>query len=157
MSIFLARIDDRLIHGQVTEGWSRVYKPDIIVVISDEVAKSDWEKELCLAALPPHVEGKVVTIDESIEIINTLLLDSRSSYVLFETPYDAYKAVKKGAGITSLNVGGMHSIKGKRKILDYIFVDENDSKYLKALQAEGITIDFRDLPEHETIDVMSKL
>ncbi len=157
MSIILARIDDRLIHGQVTEGWGRYIKPEYILVVSDEVALSDWQKELCLAALPDFMEGIVVTVDSAPEIINELDQDSRPVYVLFESPHDAYKVVEKGAKIHSLNVGGMHSEKGKREILDYIYVDDEDTKYLKALGNAGLKMDFRDLPGHENVDVLSKL
>jgi len=157
MPVILARIDDRLIHGQVTEGWGKILKPELIVVVSDKVASSDWEKELCLAALPAYISGNVVKIDDAAKIINELNSDPRASYILFESPYDAYKVVQKGAHITTLNVGGMHSAKDKREILDYIFVDENDSKYLKALRDKGISLNFRDLPNNENIDVMSLL
>ena len=157
MSIILARIDDRLIHGQVTEGWSKYLKPEYVVVVSDEVARSDWEKELCLAALPDFMNGIVVAVDEAPGIINKLNHDARSSYVLFESPHDAYKAVENGAQIYSLNVGGMHSKKGKREMLDYIYVDDKDSKYLKALSNAGLKLDFRDLPGHENVDVLSML
>ena len=157
MPVILARIDDRLIHGQVTEGWGKILKPELIVVVSDKVASSDWEKELCLAALPAYFKGIVVKIDDAAKIINELNSDLRASYILFESPHDAYRVVQKGAHITNLNVGGMHSAKDKREILDYIFVDENDSKYLKALRDKGILLNFRDLPNNENIDVMSLL
>ena len=157
MPVILARIDDRLIHGQVTEGWGKILKPELIVVVSDKVASSDWEKELCLAALPAYIRGNVVKIDDAAKIINELNSDLRASYILFESPHDAYRVVQKGAHITNLNVGGMHSAKDKREILDYIFVDENDSKYLKALRDKGILLNFRDLPNNENIDVMSLL
>ncbi|MFC1539448.1 PTS system mannose/fructose/N-acetylgalactosamine-transporter subunit IIB [Candidatus Latescibacterota bacterium] len=157
MPIVLTRIDDRLIHGQITEGWCKSLNTELIVVVSDDVVSSDWEKELCLAALPSNIEGMVVSIDEAPEIINKLVSDPRNSYVIFETPHDAYTAHKKGAGIHEINVGGMHSSKDKREILDYIFVDEEDTKYLRALNDSGVTLDFRDMPNNVNVDVLSQL
>jgi mannose/fructose/N-acetylgalactosamine-specific phosphotransferase system component IIB len=157
MPIVLARIDDRLIHGQVTEGWGKFMKPDIILVVSDTVASCEWESELCLAALPLNIKGMVVRIQDAPPVINKLLADTKNAYVLFESPRDAYEVVKNGALIDAVNVGGMHSIKGKREILDYIFVDETDSIYLKALHDAGIKLDFRDLPEHEDANVLERL
>ena len=157
MPVILTRIDDRLIHGQVTEGWGKIFKPDLVVVVSDGVASSEWEKELCLAALPAHMEGTVVSVDDAPQIINQLVSDQRPSYILFESPRDVYMALKKGSQISALNVGGMHSVKEKHEILDYIFVNEEDIKYLKSFRDAGITLDFRDLPDHDNIDVMSLL
>jgi mannose/fructose/N-acetylgalactosamine-specific phosphotransferase system component IIB len=157
MPIVLTRIDDRLIHGQITEGWTRALRTEYIVVVSDEVAHSDWEKELCLAALPSHIEGIVISIDDAPKIINELASDLRNSYVLFESPHDAYRAFEKGARIEEINVGGMHSSKNKREILDYIFVDEDDAAHLKALHDSGVKLDFRDMPNNDNVDVLSVL
>ena len=157
MPVVLTRIDDRLIHGQITEGWTRALRTEYIVVVSDEVAKSEWEKELCLAALPSHIHGIVISTDEAPDTINKLASDPRNSYVLFESPHDSYKAFEKGARMEEINVGGMHSSKNKREILDYIFVDEDDAAHLKALHDSGVKLDFRDMPNNENIDVLSLL
>ena len=157
MSIILARIDDRLIHGQVTEGWCAKLKPDIILVVSDEVSSSDWLSDLCLAALPTYYKGIVTSISDAHNKINELDKTLPAAYVLFESPKDVFTVIENGARLTEVNVGGMHSTKGKREILDYIFVDDNDIKYLKLLQDRGIKLDFRDLPDTVTFDVMTRL
>jgi len=157
MSIILARIDDRLIHGQVTEGWCSRLKPHFILVVSDEVDSSDWQRELCMASLPCCFKGRVTGLTEAPDIINELEADKRTAYVLFESPKDAYTVISKGAHIRKINVGGMHSTRGKREVLDYIFVDDTDTLYLKKLKEMGVELDFRDLPDHDEIDVMSRL
>jgi mannose/fructose/N-acetylgalactosamine-specific phosphotransferase system component IIB len=157
MPIVLARIDDRLIHGQVTEGWGKFMKPDIILVVSDAVSSCGWESEICLAALPLTIKGMVIRVKDAAPVINKLNVERMNTYILFESPRDAYEVVKNGARISAINVGGMHSIKGKREILDYIFVDETDSVYLKALRDAGVKLDFRDLPERESADVLERL
>lgn len=157
MPIVLTRIDDRLIHGQVTIGWGKIYKPGIIAVVSDEISFSSWEKELCLTALPEYIEGIVTNKENAPETINKINSDKRASFILFESPKDAYETILKGAEIKEINVGGIHSRKGKREIIDYIFVDENDIKYIKALNEKGIKLDFRDLPESKNIDILSMI
>jgi mannose PTS system EIIA component len=157
MPIVLARIDDRLVHGQVTEGWGKALRPDRIVVVSDRVSCSPWEEELCIASLPEKIQGEVVSVSDAASVINRSAKESDRSYILFESPADAYRAVRDGARLTMVNVGGMHSVKGKRRLLDYIYVNETDSENLKALAAAGVALDFRDLPEHESVDVSGKL
>ena len=157
MPIILARIDDRLIHGQVTVGWGMRLKPEVIVVVSDHVASSPWERDLYLATLPENITGIIAYVNEASTIINELSVDGRASYVLFESPRDAYQVVQNGACLSSINVGGMHSAKGKREVLHYLFLDEMDSFYIKALHEKGIRLDFRDLPDHDNVDVLSRL
>lgn len=44
MEIRLARIDDRLIHGQVATVWTKETQVERIIVISDDVAKDEVRK-----------------------------------------------------------------------------------------------------------------
>ena len=46
MDIRLARIDDRLIHGQVATAWSKMTGINRIIVVSDEVANDQLRKFL---------------------------------------------------------------------------------------------------------------
>ncbi len=46
MDIRLARIDDRLIHGQVATVWSKLTGVERIIVISDSVAQDKLRKFL---------------------------------------------------------------------------------------------------------------
>ena len=96
-------------------------------------------------------------MDEAAGVINRLQEDKARAYVLFESPRDTYRAVEEGAKISEVNVGGLHSTKGKRRILDYIFLSDLDADYLKRIRAAGISLDFRDLPEHDRIDVSDRL
>ena len=157
MPIILARIDDRLIHGQVTEAWCKKLNPDVIIVVSKEIASSNWQCNICLAALPECIKGSVISVDDAPRVINDFKSSPYAVCVLFESPKDTYMVIKNDAQLTEVNVGGMHSAKGKRQILDYIYVDETDTKYLKSLIDLGITLNFRDIPDHENVDVISLL
>lgn len=50
--ITVARIDERLIHGQVAYAWTVEYKSQAVMVIDDEVAKDAFEKTLLEMACP---------------------------------------------------------------------------------------------------------
>ena len=54
MDIRLARIDDRLIHGQVATAWSKMTGINRIIVVSDEVANDQLRKFL-LKCLRLHI------------------------------------------------------------------------------------------------------
>jgi len=50
MSITLARVDDRIIHGQTTTRWSRVVPVQGILVVSDDVVKDELRKKVLKSA-----------------------------------------------------------------------------------------------------------
>lgn len=52
----LARIDSRLLHGQVATAWTKATQPNRIIVVSDAVAKDDLRKKLIEQAAPPGVK-----------------------------------------------------------------------------------------------------
>ena len=56
MPVVLARIDDRLVHGQVVIGWGRPLAVDLIVLVDAEVAASDWEQEIYQMAVPEGMD-----------------------------------------------------------------------------------------------------
>ncbi len=52
--IGLARIDDRLIHGQVATRWTKETNVTRIIVVSDEVAADTVRKTLLTQVAPPR-------------------------------------------------------------------------------------------------------
>lgn len=48
MNITLARIDDRLIHGQVTTVWSKVANAQRIIICNDEVYNDEVPGHYCV-------------------------------------------------------------------------------------------------------------
>lgn len=55
MAIIATRIDGRLIHGQVANLWTGKLNISRIMVIDDEVAQNDIEKQGLKLACPPGV------------------------------------------------------------------------------------------------------
>ena len=74
MPILLARIDDRLIHGQVVVGWAQALKANHIVVIDDDVAGNDMQKFLFRMATPDDIKLSILKINEAAEIIKKLFI-----------------------------------------------------------------------------------
>lgn len=54
MDILLARVDSRLLHGQVATAWAKKVKPNRILVVSDSVAEDNLRKTLITQAAPPE-------------------------------------------------------------------------------------------------------
>ena len=70
IKIVLARVDSRLLHGQVATAWTKATNPNRIIVVSDAVAKDDLRKKLIEQAAPPGVKANDIPIDKMIEVTN---------------------------------------------------------------------------------------
>ena len=69
MIIKLARIDDRLIHGQVATVWTKETGVNRIIVVSDEVAADTVRKTLLTQVAPPGVKAHVVDVSKALTLV----------------------------------------------------------------------------------------
>jgi len=154
--ILLTRIDDRLIHGQVTVGWGEVLKPDRIILANDEVASNEWEQELYRAAVPPEMEVCVTSVEDAAAILSEEEHNGKRTILLVDSPQDILRLLHSGAYIGKVNVGGLHFREGTRALLPFVYVDEDDLNALSILCQQGICVECQDVPTCHKI-AMEKL
>ena len=148
MPVKLARIDDRLIHGQVVLGWVPSVKPDRIVVANDRVAGSDWERKFYSSCVPPEVRVSFFTIEETSRQILGDLFKGEGLIVLLESARDALALVGAGVRIREVNVGGLHYREGSVELLPFVFLTDDERTALRELVKLGITLSAQDVPSN---------
>ncbi len=143
----LARIDSRLLHGQVATAWTKTVQPTRIIVVSDAVAKDKLRKNLIQQAAPPGVKAHVVPIDHMIKLAkDDQHFGGQRAMLLFENPQDVLRAVEGGIPLKTINVGSMaHSI-GKVQPNKVLAFDQNDIDTFNKLKKAGINFDVRKVP-----------
>ena len=153
----LARIDDRLIHGQVATIWSKNTKCQRIIVCNDDVTKDSIRKTLLEQATPPGIKSSVVGIDEAIRVYNNPKYQDDRVLFLFTNPTDVVRMVEGGVAIKSVNIGGMSFKEGKKQITRVVSVDDTDIEAFKKLNEKGIELEIRKISSDSKVDLMSKL
>lgn len=157
MGVTLLRVDDRLIHGQVVEGWVPYLKVDLVVVISDTAYNDEVQAALMKMALPPSVGLLVVPVAGGAAALADPKLASRSALVLVPSPSEALALVESGVKLDRINVGGLHHTVGKVQLGRALFLDEKDRLALKALKAKGVRLEGRALPADAEEDLSAAL
>jgi mannose/fructose/N-acetylgalactosamine-specific phosphotransferase system component IIB len=157
MTVVLFRVDDRLVHGQVTAGWGRVLSPEKIVIISDSIASSSWESELYRTAVPEGVDFEVLTVDELVERYASFDQSSEKVVILVEDLETVARCVESGLRIERINVGGIHYDEGKEEVLPYVYLDEDDRERLFELRERGISCSAQDVPSGKEVDIFFHL
>lgn len=142
----LARVDTRLLHGQVATTWTKTVKPTRIIVVSDSVAKDNLRKEMIMQAAPPGVKAHVVPVDKMIAVAKDPRFGDTRAMLLFETPQDALRAIKGGVAIDTINLGSMAHSKGKVALTKAVSMDAEDVKTFDELLSMGIKVDVRKVP-----------
>jgi len=140
MSIALARIDNRLIHGQVLEAWVPHIHADCIVVANNPVAKATFQRVLMEAAVPKGIKVLIATVEEAVSFLDSEELSRRRVLLLFANSEDALRAHRLGLELTSVNLGNMHAAEGKVRFTCTIALDQHDIDNLQTLEDEGVRI-----------------
>ena len=154
MSIKIVRIDDRLIHGQIVQGWLKTIQVDKILVVSDVVANDEMQQVLLSMAVPSSVKLVIKNIkDASCELANDVY-EKDKLMILFSNPQDIVKVVENGIKFQSINIGGMHYAHGKKQLLANLSVDKSDVESFLKLLSLGIELEARALPQDERYNIV---
>lgn len=153
LKINLARIDTRLLHGQVATNWTPASKADRIIVASDTVAKDELRKGLIKQAAPNGVKANVVPIQKLIDVAKDPRFGNTHALILFETPQEALRAIEGGVPITELNVGSMAHSTGKVMVNNVLSMDKDDVETFEKLRELGVTFDVRKVPNDSPKDL----
>jgi PTS system mannose-specific IIB component len=154
MIIGLARIDDRLIHGQVATRWTKETNVNRIIVVSDEVAADTVRKTLLTQVAPPGVTAHVVDVAKMIRVYNNPQYAGDRVMLLFTNPTDVERIVEQGVKITTVNIGGMAFRQGKTQVNNAISVDEKDIDAFNKLNARGIELEARKVSTDQRLKMM---
>ena len=146
-SYVLARIDSRLLHGQVATAWTKATNPTRIIVVSDAVAKDDLRKKLIQQAAPPGVKAHVVPVEKMIELAkDDQHFGGQRALLLFENPQDVLRAVEGGVPLETVNVGSMAHSPGKVQPNKVLAFSQADIDTFNKLKEAGINFDVSKVP-----------
>jgi mannose/fructose/N-acetylgalactosamine-specific phosphotransferase system component IIB len=142
--IALARVDNRLIHGQVVSTWIPHVKAQDVVVADEEAAGSSLMQMAMTMAVPPPVEVRIAApadIDWA-----SLAKSPRRVLVLLRDVAAAAAARRAGLEVGSLNLGNVHFADGRRPLLASVFLSEPELRLLDDMAREGVEIEARAVP-----------
>ena len=143
----LARIDSRLLHGQIATAWTKTVLPSRIIVVSDAVAKDELRKKLIQQAAPPGVKAHVVPINQMIKLSkNDQYFGGQRALLLFENPQDVLRAVEGGVPLKTINVGSMAHSLGKVQPNKVLAFNQEDIDTFNKLKQAGLDFDVRKVP-----------
>jgi len=146
MSFVFFRVDDRLIHGQVTEGWVKVLDIDTIVVANNRIAVDEFQKTIFEFAVPPQIKTFFLKISSIPSIISLFEKEDKRVIFLFSNINDVYDLVDGGFLIKELNLGGLRSVEKRKKLSSTVFLNDNEIEMLKKLLVKGIAVNVQAVP-----------
>ena len=153
--ITLARIDDRLIHGQVMTSWLQYTGAKHILIIDDPTANDEFTKTIIGMAVPNGISLNVFTIAEA----TSYLLDNdfEDLILLVKTPITFLQLLERGIAIKEIVVGGMGANADRKTFYKNISASSAEKASLKKLIDTGATVTIQIIAEDKAIDVAKLL
>jgi len=146
MSIVFARVDSRLFHGQIIEGWVPETSTSMVIVVDDSAASNPFQKKIMELSAPKDIRLRVEGIDEAVtDLCGGRFADERIM-LIFASLHDAFDACKKGIRFDEINIGNIGHCRGRCQVTPSICLNDEDVSELKALAEMGVSVDVRCVP-----------
>lgn len=155
-NILAARIDNRLVHGQVGMTWVNSIGANLILVANDKAANDPVQQSLMDMVVPEGVQTRYFTIEKTAAVIHKAS-DRQKILLVCKTPQDVLALTEKGLKLDEWIVGNMHFAEGKKQISKTVSVDEDDIKTLKKLHELGVKLTIKGIPSDSGEDIMKLL
>ena len=147
----LVRLDDRLIHGQVVVGWGNALGADGILLIDDNVASVEWERDLYRLGVPPNMEVEFASVTEAPDALERTVKSDKRVIVVIADIDTLVRVCHSSDIVRRVNVGGVHEGEGRKRRLRYVFLSDAESESLRMLESEGVEVTARDVPSAKPV------
>ena len=87
-----------------------------------------------------------MTTAELAEYLRDSHLGLEKTIILVNSPRIIEKLIQLGAPIDKVNVGGIHFKDGRKKLLNYLYVNEDEIASFKRCIDKGVEFDCQDVP-----------
>ena len=143
MAVVFCRVEERLIHGQITCAWAKTLDFDAFVVVDDTAAGDEFMTSLLEMSGPN--QKKLYVFDEAGAPAEIAKLGERL-FLLAKSPVTFLNLYHNGVPIEKLNIGSVHFKPGKKEIYKTVCLSPAEIEALKELIGAGIPCEIQKLP-----------
>ncbi|MTI94544.1 MAG: PTS sugar transporter subunit IIB [Firmicutes bacterium] len=115
MPVVHLRIDNRLIHGQVTTSWVSRVGADHMICTNDKVANDPVQKML-LPQAARGIKTSVLSIAETVEYVKSEKAAKEKIMIIAKFPEDALALLEAGVEPQEVNVGNQAMLPGTKPV-----------------------------------------
>lgn len=154
MTLVWTRVDQKLIHGQISIGWVPHLSVDAIVVAAADIIGDTWAQKVMTMGLPPEIRLAGFSYpDKLAELLDAAEYRSRRVMVIFKDLEGVMEAVSAGFKLERLNLGNhvCRCSESNVRLADSFFARTEDLENLGRLQRNGLEVLIQALPTGRAI------
>ncbi|MDH6368062.1 MULTISPECIES: PTS sugar transporter subunit IIB [Breznakia] len=154
-NIVLARVDDRLIHGEVVSVWTPSLSVNCIIVIDDIVAKDMFNTRVLKALAPSGVKIEIYSVSDGVDALKAEGNSKERVMILTKTPIVFDKLHDQGVELKEVNLGGMGIRNERKPFIKNVACDDSEIESIRNLTNKGVHVYYQLVPEQKVIEVTS--
>ena len=147
--IINVRVDSRLIHGQIATMWTRTLQATRIMIIDDQVVKSNIQKTTLKAAMPGGVHLSILTAQGAADRIKRNQYAGQRVFIIVKNPEVLKTLVGDGVKLKEINIGNMSMTEGAKQIAKSVAVTPKDITIFNSLIQKGIKVYYQMIPNNK--------
>lgn len=151
--IVVARIDDRLIHGQVVTSWIKAYPITEILIIAGDLAQNMLMQRIYKSVAPEGIDVNIMNNEHAMNYLHENEKRNENLMILVKTPEIIELLVENGIQIPKIILGGMGSKPGRDTLIRNVSANESERESLRRLIDRGIKIVYQMVPVDKEIEV----
>ena len=155
MDIALVRVDNRLVHGQIIEGWVPFIRASYIFVVDDEVSNDFFRETVIKMAVPREVEVAVFSVETFAHEVPFEQGSGKKAIVLFSTLSDALRSYKLGFRFKRLNVGNVYNDECRQQLSTCVMLSDGDMDSIRELLQSGVHVEMRRTPREKPTNILA--
>ena len=152
-----ARVDERLIHGQVAMVWTNTVGASRIVVVNDDVLKDDMALAGLKMAKPAGVKLSIMTVNRAVERLKENAYSGDRIFVITKNIADMAELIRRGVEIDRVNVGNVAKREGSRNIKKSVNLTEQDIADIQEMIRGGHSVTAQMIPNESDQSILNYL
>jgi len=153
MGIIHARVDERLIHGQVATVWTNLIGASRIIVVNDKVVHDKMQIGALKLAKPTGVKLSILSVRKGFENIKNGKYDEDNAFLITRNIQDMRTLIDGGIELEKFNVGNISAKPGSKAIKKSVALTDEDINDIKHLLDNGVQITAQMLPGESDVSI----
>ena len=160
-NVVLARIDERLLHGQVCTKWMQATHANVIVLADDDLVNDKFTCKIFMGMKPAGTELQIFTVDQAIEYLKEdspenekVMLQTKcaQSFLRMNEAGVVYDKIICGSAAVSGNKYGK-----RKKLIRDLFASDSEKDAMRALIDKGVTMVYQLAIDNAPVDLAKLL
>lgn len=146
MAIVETRIDDRLIHGQVSSLWVPHFHVERLLIVDNAVAADENRKAVLKFGCPPQCRLSIFDAAKAAEKLGRHIDQGINVMIVVASPQPLLRMAELGCPIGSVTAGNMSRRPGTEQLAGLVYANAEEVNAFVGLLNRGIGIAYQPMP-----------